>query len=124
MKKIKNKKIYSRLKRKKHIRKRIAGTAEKPRLCVFRSINHIYAQLIDDDAQKTFASVSDLSAEVQAKCKKETTKTERSVLVGQILAKKAKENNIADVVFDRSGFRYHGRIKALADAARKAGLVF
>jgi len=120
----KSAKIQSRLRRKGHIRKRIKGTAERPRLAVYRSLNHIYAQLIDDQTDTSILTVSDLSADIKAKIKKGTSKTEESVMVGELVAKKALEKNIKTVVFDRGGFKYHGRIKALADAARKAGLEF
>jgi len=120
----KSAKIQSRLRRKGHIRKRIKGTAERPRLAVYRSLNHIYAQLIDDQTDTSILTVSDLSADIKAKIKKGTSKTEESVMVGELVAKKALGKNIKTVVFDRGGFKYHGRIKALADAARKAGLEF
>jgi large subunit ribosomal protein L18 len=119
-----NIKNLTRLRRKKQIRKNVTGTAERPRLAVFRSASHIYAQLIDDQRGHSILAVSDLSAEVKSKIKKETTKMEKSVLVGEYLTKKTQEHKITKVVFDRGGFRYHGRIKALADAARKAGLEF
>lgn len=120
----KSAKIQSRLRRKGHIRKRIKGTAERPRLAVYRSLNHIYAQLIDDQTDTSILTVSDLSADIKAKIKKGTSKTEESIMVGELVAKKALGKNIKTVVFDRGGFKYHGRIKALADAARKAGLEF
>ncbi|MBU0712395.1 50S ribosomal protein L18 [bacterium] len=120
----KSEKIQSRLRRKGHIRKHINGTAERPRLAVYRSLSHIYAQLIDDQSEKSIISVSDLSPDIKASIKKGTTKTDKSVMVGELIAKKAIEKKIINVVFDRGGFKYHGRIKALADAARKAGLEF
>ncbi|MCK4641120.1 MAG: 50S ribosomal protein L18 [Candidatus Marinimicrobia bacterium] len=120
----KNEKIIARLRRKRQIRKHINGTAERPRLAVYRSLNHIYAQLIDDQQSHSILAVSDLSAEIQSKIKKETTKTEKSVIVGELIAQKATDKKIKKVVFDRGGFKYHGRIKALADAARNAGLEF
>jgi len=120
----KSEKIQSRLRRKGHIRKHISGTAERPRLAVYRSLSHIYAQLIDDQSEKSIISVSDLSPDIKASIKKGTTKTDKSVMVGELIAKKAIEKKIINVVFDRGGFKYHGRIKALADAARKAGLEF
>jgi len=120
----KSEKIKTRLRRKGHIRKHISGTAERPRLAVYRSLNHIYAQLVDDQAEKSIMSVSDLSADIKTNIKKDTTKTEKSVMVGELIAKKALKKKINTVVFDRGGFKYHGRIKALADAARKAGLEF
>ncbi|MDO9549262.1 MAG: 50S ribosomal protein L18 [Candidatus Marinimicrobia bacterium] len=117
-------KIQTRLRRKGHIRKHISGTAERPRLAVYRSLSHIYAQLIDDQSEKSIMTVSDLSPDIKANVKKGTSKTEKSVMVGELIAKKALEKKINTVVFDRGGFKYHGRIKALADAARKAGLEF
>jgi len=120
----KSEKIQTRLRRKGHIRKHISGTAERPRLAVYRSLSHIYAQLIDDQSEKSIVSVSDLSPEIKANIKKGTTKSDKSVMVGELIAKKAIEKKIMTVVFDRGGFKYHGRVKALADAARKAGLEF
>lgn len=119
-----DKKQLKRLRRKKHIRKIVRGTIERPRLAVYRSLNHIYAQLIDDQEGKTLLAVSDLSPEIKAKMKKDATKRVSSELVGELIAQKALEKQIARVVFDRGGFKYHGRIKALAEAARNAGLEF
>jgi len=93
------------------------GTAKRPRLCVFRSNQHIYAQLIDDDKGKVIVSAGDLDI-------KKGQKSEKSKEVGKLIAKKAQEKKIDTVVFDRSGFPYHGRIKALADGAREGGLKF
>ena len=111
--------------RRRHIRvrERLSGTPDKPRLAVFRSLNHIYAQIIDDTAGHTLAFATDLEADVRSK-RDGKKKLEVAVLVGEVLAKKAKEKGIAAVVFDRGGFRYHGRVKAFADAARKGGLRF
>ena len=120
----KSEKIQTRLRRKGHIRKHISGTAERPRLAVYRSLSHIYAQLVDDQSEKSIISVSDLTPEIKANIKKGTTKSDKSVMVGELIAKKAIEKKIMTVVFDRGGFKYHGRVKALADAARKAGLEF
>ncbi|MBN2601469.1 MAG: 50S ribosomal protein L18, partial [Candidatus Marinimicrobia bacterium] len=100
----KSEKIQTRLRRKGHIRKHISGTAERPRLAVYRSLSHIYAQLIDDQSEKSIISVSDLSPEIKANLKKGTTKTDRSVMVGELIAKKAIEKKIMTVVFDRGGF--------------------
>ncbi len=113
----------ARQRRKVSIRKRIHGTAERPRLSVFRSTKHIYAQLVDDSAGHTLASASTLSPELRERegCGGNRTAAEA---VGQLIAQKAGENSITQVVFDRNGYLYHGRIKALADAARKAGLDF
>ncbi len=120
----KTKRIQGRERRKKQIRKKVYGTADKPRLAIFRSLKHIYAQLIDDLNDKAILTVSDLTEEVSAEVKDESTKTEKSKIVGKIVAKKALENDIKAIVFDRSGYRYHGRVKALAESAREAGLKF
>jgi large subunit ribosomal protein L18 len=106
-----------RYKRHLRVRNKISGTAERPRLVVFRSLKHIYAQLVDDSANRTLATVSDSGVA-------EGKKTERSAEVGKRLAAKAKDAGITKVVFDRAGYRYHGRIKAVADGARKGGLEF
>ena len=119
-----NDKVKSRLRRKHHIRKHVFGTAERPRLVVYRSIGHIYAQLIADQKNHSLFAVSDLAPDIRAKVNKGTKKVEKSALVGELVAKRALEKKIKTVVFDRGGFKYHGRIKALADAARKAGLEF
>jgi large subunit ribosomal protein L18 len=108
---------------KRRIRQKVKGTAEKPRLSIFRSNNHIYAQLIDDVVGKTLVSSSTLEIAVSSKTECSAT-CEASVLVGQLIAKKSLEANIQNVVFDRGGRIYHGRIKALADAAREEGLKF
>lgn len=110
-------KIYHRMRRHNRIRAKVSGTASVPRLAIFRSARHISAQLINDDAAATIASSSD------AKNTK-GTKLERAEVVGTEIATKAKEKKITKVVFDRGGFLYAGRVKALADAARKAGLQF
>jgi len=107
-------------KRKTRVRIKIKGTAKKPRLSVFRSNKRIYAQLIDDEARKTLIAAS----EKEIKSKTKQTKTEKARLVGEILAKKALKKKIKQVVFDRGSFRYHGRVKALAEGARKGGLQF
>lgn len=108
---------------KRRIRQKIKGSAEKPRLSVFRSNNHIYAQLIDDIHGKTILSSSTLEASIASKLESTST-CEASSLVGEHLARKSLDANITTVVFDRGGRIYHGRIKALADAARKEGLKF
>jgi large subunit ribosomal protein L18 len=110
-------------KRHRAIRSRIFGTAERPRLQVFRSHKHIYAQLINDDEGKTIATESDIKEEVKT-AKDKKTKTERAFLVGEKIAKTAKEKKIKKVVFDRKGYLYHGRVKAVAQGARKGGLEF
>ncbi|MFA5987230.1 MAG: 50S ribosomal protein L18 [Candidatus Paceibacterota bacterium] len=118
MKSAKNKKIYKRSVRHARIRSRISGTTEKPRLSVYRSNKFIYAQIIDDTKGVTLASASDVSLEGKK------TKAERSVEVGNNIAKAALSKGVKKVVFDRGGFIFTGRIKALAEAARKGGLEF
>jgi len=113
----------ARKRRKKHFRKKIQGTTERPRLCVYRSNKHIYAQIVDDQETRTLAAVSTLSKELASLAEKRATK-EGAKKVGELIAKKAQERNIQKVVFDRNGFLYHGRIQAVADAAREAGLEF
>lgn len=108
-----------RLKRHRRIRGKISGTAERPRLSIFRSNKNIYAQLIDDVAGVTLASASTLDENVS-----DATKVEQATAVGKAIAEAAKAKNISTVVFDRSGYLYHGRVQALADAARENGLDF
>jgi large subunit ribosomal protein L18 len=109
---------------KTNIRKRVFGTQERPRLTIYRSMNHIYGQIIDDLAGKTLVSISDVSKEVKEELVATKTKVAKSTLVGKMLAKKALEKNIQTVVFDRNGYLYHGRVKALAAGAREGGLKF
>ncbi len=109
-----------RARRKRRIRKKVSGSQERPRLSVFRSTNHIYAQVIDDDAASTLASASTLLKGVST----DGTKTDQAKAVGEAIAKACLAKGIDKVVFDRNGFLYHGRIKALAEAAREAGLNF
>ncbi len=116
-----NTKLEQRQKIRYRIRKKISGTATKPRLSVFRSNTEIYAQLIDDDNAVTLAAASSKEKDVVAQ---KVNKTEKSKLVGAAIARKAAELGIANVVFDRGGNLYHGRIKAVADGAREGGLVF
>ena len=118
-----NVRTVSRLKRKKHIRKRLSGTAERPRLSVFRSSRHIYAQLVDDVKGDTLISASTLEKIVQGLPKFEN-KIAMAEHIGKLLAERAKEKGIETVVFDRNGFLYHGRVKALSSGAREAGLKF
>ena len=118
------KKKTSRERAKIKIRKKISGTSEKPRLSVFRSLDNIYAQIIDDTTGNTLVSVSSLNKEAKADLKSVKGKINKSKLIGSLVAKKALEKDIKNVVFDRNGFRYHGRVKALADGAREGGLVF
>jgi large subunit ribosomal protein L18 len=113
----------ARKRRKKRFQKKIRGTPERPRLCVYRSNKHIYAQIVDDQETRTLAAVSTLSKELASLADKRATK-EAAQKVGELIAKKARERNIHKVVFDRNGFLYHGRIRAVADAAREAGLEF
>jgi len=116
--------LDSRRKIKFRIRKRVAGSPERPRLVVFRSLNNIYAQLVDDINHKTICTVSTLNKEVKDELKDKTTKVSDSKVVGKVIAVKAKEKNINKVVFDRNGYLYHGRVKAVADGAREGGLEF
>ncbi|MBW1990615.1 MAG: 50S ribosomal protein L18 [Deltaproteobacteria bacterium] len=118
-----NRRLAMRLKRKRRIRKKISGTAERPRLSVFRSAKHIYAQIIDDTAGQTLAAAGTLSPEIRDKLKG-LKKVEQAREVGKLLAEKAKARGILQVVFDRNGFRYHGRVRSLAEACREQGLVF
>lgn len=119
---MKNERDAARMRRKKSIRKKISGTTERPRLNIFRSARHIYAQIVDDSEGVTLAAASTLSEELEGKGY--TGNVAAARLVGALIAQKALEKNIKQVVFDRNGFLYHGRVKALADAAREAGLDF
>ncbi|MBQ6393208.1 MAG: 50S ribosomal protein L18 [Eubacterium sp.] len=112
-----------RVKKHMRLRNRISGTASTPRLAVFRSNNHMYAQIIDDVAQRTLVSASTTQAEVKEDLEK-TNDVAAAAKVGTVIAKRALEAGITEVVFDRGGFIYHGKVKALADAAREAGLNF
>ena len=116
-----NKKDYRRLRIKLRIRKVVSGTVERPRLTVFRSSKQIYCQLIDDMAGHTVLAASSNEKGI---LEKKGTKTEKAKLVGQLIAERAKEQGIESIVFDRNGFLYHGRVKALAEAARVGGLKF
>ncbi len=113
----------ARLRRHRRVRKRVFGTPERPRLNVFRSLNHIYAQVIDDVSGHTVVSASTLDPEIREALVGKT-KTEKAKEVGKLVAKRALEQGIKQVVFDRGGYKFHGRVKALADAAREAGLDF
>jgi large subunit ribosomal protein L18 len=113
----------ARKKRHARVRAKISGTAEKPRLCVFRSLNHIYVQIIDDISGHTLVSASSKDAEISANTEGKNKK-EIAEQVGTMVAQRATGNGIKTVVFDRGGYQYHGRIQTLADAARKAGLEF
>ena len=112
-----------RINKHRKLRNRFSGTAERPRLAVFRSNNHMYAQIIDDTVGNTLLSASTLQKEVKAELEK-TNNVDAAACLGTIIAKKAVEKGITSVVFDRGGFIYHGKVKALADAAREAGLEF
>ena len=112
-----------RVNKHRRIRSRLSGTPEQPRLAVFRSNNHMYAQIIDDTVGNTLVSASTLQKDVKAELEK-TNDVEAAAYLGTVIAKKAIEKGITSVVFDRGGFIYHGKIKALADAAREAGLNF
>ncbi len=114
----------SREARHRRIRARVSGTAERPRLCVFRSLNHIYVQAIDDVAGKTLFSACSLSVEAEKKGGKNGAKVGEAEKVGSAIGTLAKEKGITEVVFDRGGYKYHGRVKAVAEAARKSGLKF
>ena len=120
-----NKKSRSevRLKKHKRMRNRFSGTAERPRLSVFRSNNHMYAQIIDDTVGNTLVAASTLEKDVKSELKK-TNDVEAAAYLGTVIAKKALDKGIKEVVFDRGGFIYQGKVKALADAAREAGLEF
>ena len=116
-------KYEGRLRRKKRIRSRVEGTTERPRLSVFRSLKHIYAQVVDDGSGATLLTVSSLSKEVRDELKG-LKKSERAKKVGTLVAKKCLEKKIDKVVFDRNGYLYHGRVAQVADGAREAGLAF
>jgi large subunit ribosomal protein L18 len=105
-----------RQRRHLRVRKTVTGTAERPRLVVFRSLKHIYAQVVDDAAQRTLLTVGDQGMD--------GTKSERALAVGRLVAERAKAAGVAKVVFDRAGYQYHGRVKAVADGAREGGLEF
>jgi large subunit ribosomal protein L18 len=111
----------ARRKRHERIRLRLEGTASRPRLAVFRSLTNIYAQVIDDASGRTLAAASSLEKELRGS---KDTKSAAAAVVGRVVAERARAAGIGQVVFDRAGFRYHGRIRALADAAREAGLEF
>ena len=120
-----SKESRQKVRAKKHlrIRNRFSGTAERPRLAVFRSNNHMYAQIIDDTVGKTLVAASTLEKDVKAELEK-TNNVDAAAYLGTVIAKKALEKGITEVVFDRGGFIYQGKIAALADAAREAGLQF
>ena len=117
-------KAEARLKRKKRVRKKIKGTPQRPRLTVFRSAKHIYVQIVDDIAAKTLVDASSLQKDVHSQFQGKGGNKEGAALVGEAIAKRALDKGIKKVIFDRNGFLYHGRVKTLADAARKQGLEF
>jgi len=107
----------------RRVRQRVAGTDQRPRLCVFRSLHHVYAQVIDDSAGRTLVSASTLDPKVRAQCKTGGNVAAAKV-VGKAIAERALAAGVSQVVFDRGGYKYHGRVQALAEAAREAGLKF
>lgn len=120
-----NPSYVARKRRQERVRKNLSGVAQRPRLNVFRSLNHIYAQVIDDTKGETLVAASSLDASIKAaEVASGKGKTERATLVGKLVAERALEAGITQVVFDRGGYKYHGRVKALADASREAGLKF
>ncbi len=113
----------ARLRRHLRIRRRVSGTSGRPRLCVFRSLNQIYAQIVDDALGNTLAAASSLDPDIKAQAQ-DKPKIEVAKLVGGLVCRRARERGIEKVVFDRAGYSYHGRVKALAEAAREGGLNF
>jgi large subunit ribosomal protein L18 len=116
--------LSPRKRRQIRVRSKVYGTPERPRLNVFRSARHIYAQIIDDDLGHTLVAASTVETEAKGQITSENTKIDEAKLVGKLVAERAKDKGITKVVFDRAGYLYHGRIKALADGAREAGLQF
>lgn len=116
-------KRLARIKRHKRVRKNISGRSERPRLCIFRSLKHIYAQVIDDREGTTLVSLSTLNPEVKGK-EKYQGNIKAAKMLGSLLAKKLEEKGIKKVVFDRGGYLYHGRVKAVAESTRKGKIVF
>lgn len=113
----------ARLRRHLRVRKKMRGTAQRPRLSVYRSLSHIYAQVIDDDQGHTLAAASDIEEAARGQVNGKR-KTEVAKLVGELLGQRARERGVSQVLFDRGGYQYHGRVKALAEGAREAGLKF
>jgi large subunit ribosomal protein L18 len=124
MSKVAVKRRKSRYRRHRRVRRKISGTPEQPRLCVYRSLKHIYAQIIDDTQSRCLLTVSSQSPEVREELAEPKGKLEVSRVVGRIVAEKSVGMGIQAVAFDRGGYLYHGRVKALADGARKGGLKF
>lgn len=114
----------ARIKRKKRVRKKVRGVSDRPRLCVFRSERHVYAQIIDDTVGRTLVESSSLSKGLVSKIGRDSGNRKAAALVGTSIAERALESGIKKVVFDRNGFLYHGRVRALAEAAREGGLDF
>ena len=112
----------ARKRRHARVRRRLLGTPDRPRLNIFRSLGHIYAQVVDDSNGVTLASASSLDSGVRGV--KDSTKTEQAALVGKLVAERSLDSGVSTVVFDRGGYKYHGRVKALAEAARESGLKF
>jgi len=113
----------ARKRRHLRVRAKVSGTVLRPRLCIFRSLNHIYAQVVDDEQGRTLAAASTLDAEIKGQTDSKA-KSAQAQMVGSMVAKRALDSGIKEVVFDRGGYQYHGRVKALAEAARQAGLKF
>ena len=120
---MKNEPRVARYRRQKRVRAKVEGTTARPRLSVFRSLNHIYAQVIDDSKGHTLASASTMDPEIKGEADGKV-KTGKAELVGSLIAKRALKKGVNQVVFDRGGYKYHGRVKALAEAARQVGLKF
>jgi large subunit ribosomal protein L18 len=118
-----NRKVGARARRRKRVRKRVKGTPERPRLSVFRSLRHTYAQVIVDTTGQTLVSASTLNREIRGELTR-TGNTEAAKKVGELIARKSIERGIKMVIFDRDGYLYHGRVRALAEAARENGLIF
>lgn len=116
-------KVRAREKRKMRVRRKVVGTAQRPRLAVFRSLNNMYAQMVDDMENKTLLTVSTLDKDLKGKLKN-TANTEAAKTIGKVFAEKAMKKGVKEVVFDRGGYLYHGRVKALAEGAREGGLKF
>jgi len=114
----------ARLRRKKRVRKKIRGSSERPRLCVFRSSRHIYAQIIDDSTGRTLVEASSLSKDLSEKARRLGGNKEGAALVGAAISERALKSGIERVIFDRNGFLFHGRVKALSEAVRTSGLKF
>ncbi|MEW6082474.1 MAG: 50S ribosomal protein L18 [Bacillota bacterium] len=115
---------FTRKRRHLRVRKKVAGTAERPRLSVFRSSRHIYAQVIADETGETLAAASTMDPEIKGLLKADSTKRDAAGIVGEVLGRRAQSKGVTQVVFDRGGYLYHGRVAALAEGARKSGLVF